>query len=206
MTVAFIALGFLTRMQQAPKLGILLVLVGCAGPAQQTAPAPPPPPQYIEFGMAVEEPAPMQDSRDGTADPTQPAPAPAPAAPAAPAAAAAPATADPLVKNQPPHIKLKLGHFRNDRYNIGLTIDLTEQTENVADIDPAKLRFDGDTKIWRLQGQHGAYGRIDYVREGGRVMLHAHGNGGMSIYIPDPDTGRSSDEISLYRDADADPL
>jgi hypothetical protein len=202
MTVAFIALGFLTRMQQAPKLGILLVLVGCAGPAQQTAPAPPPPPQYIEFGMTVEEPAPVPDSRNGTADPTRPAPAPAPQ----PAPPAAPAAADPLVKNQPPHIKLKLGHFRNDRYNIGLTIDLTEQTENVADIDPAKLRFDGDTRIWRLQGQHGAYGRIDYVREGGRVMLHAQANGRMSIYIPDPDTGRSSDEISLYRDGDADPL
>jgi hypothetical protein len=182
-------------MQPATKLTILLIFAGCAGSAQQTAPAqpPPPPPQYVEVGVTVEEPAPPPGSQDKAADPTQPSPV----------AAAAP---DPLVKNQPPHIKLKLGHFRNARYNIGVTIDLTEQTENVTDIDPAKLRFDGDTKIWRLQGQHGAYGRIDYVRDGGRVMLHVQSNGRMSIYVPDPDTGRSSDELPLYRDGDADPL
>jgi hypothetical protein len=183
-------------MQRAPKLTILLAFVGCGGPAQQTAPAPPPPPQYVEVGVTVEEPAPPPGSQDQTADPARPSPSAAPP----------PAAADPLVKNQPPHIKLKLGHFRNARYNIGVTIDLTEQTENVADIDPAKLRFDGDTKVWRLQGQHGAYGRIDYLREGGRVMLHVQSNGRMSIYVPDPDTGRASDELPLYRDGDADPL
>lgn len=185
-------------MQQATKLVILLILAGCAGPARQAQPAPPPHAQYVEFGMTVEEPAPAPGPPGGPADPSRPTPAVAPAP--------APAPADPMVKQQPPHIKLKLGHFQNARYNIGVTIDLTEQTENVADIDPAKLRFDGDTRIWRLQGQHGAYGRIDYVRDGGRVMLHVHANGRMSIYIPDPDTGRSSDEIHLYRDGDADPL
>lgn len=182
-------------MQHATKLVILLAVVGCGGPAQQAEPAPPPP-QYIEVGVAVDEPAGPPGAQAGAADPSQPAATPAPA----------PAATGPVVKNQPPHIKLKLGHFRNARYNIGVTIDLTEQTENVADIDPAKLRFDGDTKIWRLEGQHGAYGRIDYVRERGHVMLHVHKNGRMSIYIPDPDTGRSSDEIELHRDGDADPL
>jgi hypothetical protein len=173
-------------------IAILLTLVGCSGPARQAEPAPPPQAQYLEVGVTVEEP----DTQPGAAGLPQPTPVVAPS----------PAAADSMVKNQPPHIKLKLGHFRNARYNIGVTIDLTEQTENVADIDPAKLRFDGDTKIWRLQGQHGGSGRIDYVREGGRVMLHVHANGRMSIYIPDPDTGRSSDEIHLDRNGDADPL
>ena len=191
-------------MRQATKLGILLFFVGCAGPAQQTAPAAPPPPQYVEVGVTVEEPDPPPGSQDRTADPARPTSTPT--STPTPGAAPPPAPADPLVKNQPPHIKLKLGHFRNARYNIGVTIDLTEQTENVADIDPAKVRFDGDTKIWRLQGQHGAYGRIDYVREGGRVMLQVHANGRTSIYIPDPDTGRVSDELPLTRDGDADPL
>jgi hypothetical protein len=111
-----------------------------------------------------------------------------------------------VVKNQPPYIKLKLGHFRNARYNIGVTIDLTEQPENVADIDPAKLRFDGDPKVWRLEGRTGAYGRIDYAPPGGGLMLHVHADGGMSIFLRDPGTGRSTDEIFLQRDGDADPL
>lgn len=178
-------------------VAILLILVGCAGPARQ-APPPPPPPhaEYIEVGVVVEDPGRPPGSREDPAGPP----------PATPAIAPPPAAAGPVTKDQPPHIKLKLGHYRNDSYNIGVTIDLTEQTENVADIDPAKLRFDGDTKIWRLQGQHGSFGRVDYVREGGRVMLHVHANGRRSIYIPDPDTGRSSNEIMLYRDGDADPL
>jgi hypothetical protein len=181
-------------------VAILLILVGCSGPARQAEPAPPQQAAYFEVGVAVEEPDLPPGSQEGAAGP------PGATSVVAPPPAAPPAAVDSTVKNQPPHIKLKLGHFRNARYNIGVTIDLTEQTENVADIDPAKLRFDGDTKIWRLQGQHGAYGRIDYVREGGRVMLQVFANGRMSIFIPDPDTGRSSDEISLYRDGDADPL
>lgn len=190
-------------MQQATTLGILVMLVGCAGPAQQAEPAPPPPAQFLEVGVTVEEPDPLPGAlpgalpgpHEGADDPQQ-----------TPAAAPPPATAASMTKDQPPHIKLKLGHFRSARYNIGVTIDFTEQTENVADIDPAKLRFDGDARIWRLSGRHGAYGRIDYVAERGGVMLQAHANGRMSLYVRDPDTGRSSDEIHLYRDGDADPL
>lgn len=109
-------------------------------------------------------------------------------------------------KNQPPHIKLKLGHFRNDQFNIGVTVDLTEMTDSVADIDPAKLRFDGDEKIWRLEGRHGGSGRIDYVRDHDRVMLQIERDGRVTVYITDPETDRSSGAIDLYRDADADPL
>jgi hypothetical protein len=112
-----------------------------------------------------------------------------------------------IEKDQPPHIKLKLGHYRNERRGIGVTIDLvTDATENVADLDPAKLRFDGDDKVWRLQGQHGGTGRVDYVRDDGRIMLQMTRDGRATVYVPDPDTDRSSDAIDVSRDGDADPL
>jgi hypothetical protein len=174
----------------ATKLGLLLMFAGCSAPARQAPPAPPPQAEYLEVGVTVDEP-------DGPPGAQEPASADSIAPP--------PATSAAMVKHQPPHLKLKLGHFRNARLNIGVTIDLTEQTENVADIDPAQLRFDGDTRVWRLQGQHGPYDRIDYAGGGG-VMLHAHAHGGMSLHLRDPDTGRPSDEIPLYRDGDADPL
>jgi hypothetical protein len=109
--------------------------------------------------------------------------------------------------DQPPHVKLKIGHFRNDQYNIGVTIDLlTDATDSVADVDPAKLRFDGDEKVWKLEGRRGGNGRVDYVRAGDRVMLQITRGGHATIYVPDPESGRSGDAIELYRDADADPL
>ena len=118
-----------------------------------------------------------------------------------------PGSQDPSVtRDQPPHIKLKLGHYRNARHGIGVTIDLTEMTESVADIDPAKLRFDGDEKVWRLEGRHGGGDRIDYVRDADRVMLQISRDGRVTVFVPDPDTDRTSDAIEVYRDADADPL
>jgi len=126
-------------------------------------------------------------------------------APAAPGVAPAPAVAATATKNQPPHIKLKLGHYSNAQLGIGVTIDLTEMTENVADIDPAKIRFDGDTKVLRLQGQNGPLGRIDYL-DGKRVVLQVWDNGRRAVFVRDPDTDKSSDEIYVRRDGDADPL
>ena len=110
-------------------------------------------------------------------------------------------------KDQPPHVKLKIGHFRNDQFNIGVTIDLlTDATDSVADVDPARLRFDGDEKIWKLEGRRGSNGRVDYVRADDRVMLQITREGHATVYVPDPESGRSGDAIDLYRDADADPL
>src|SRR5262245_8063770 len=112
----------------------------------------------------------------------------------------------PLVTDQPPHIRLKLGHYRNDRVGIGVTVDLTEATESVADIDPAKLRFDGDDRIWHLEGQSGGRDRIDYVRDHDRVLLQVFRDGRIVVFVPDPATDRASDGIEVYRDGDADPL
>lgn len=110
-------------------------------------------------------------------------------------------------KDQPPYVKLKLGHWRNDDRNIGVTIDLlSAATDSVADIDPAKVRFDGDPKIWLLEGHHGDARRIDYVRTGGRVTLSMTADGHATVYIPDPETDLNSAAIELYRDADSDPL
>ena len=161
----------------------LCSLLSIAACPARTAPPPAPPPVYVEYEMHAE----VADSPASTTD--------------------APATTPvrPVSKDQPPHIKLKLGHYRNARLNIGVTIDLTEATENVADLDPAKLRFDGDDKIWRLEGRHGGNGRIDYVRERGRVMLQMTRDGRVTVYVPDPETDRST-EVDVYRDADADPL
>lgn len=125
--------------------------------------------------------------------------------PAAPGVAPAPAAAAKTTRNQPPHIKLKLGHYSNAQLGIGVTIDLTEMTENVADIDPAKVRFDGETKVRRLQGENGPRGRIDYL-DGKHVVLQVWDDGRRAVYVRDPDTDKSSDEIDVRRDGDADPL
>lgn len=110
-------------------------------------------------------------------------------------------------RDQPAHVKLKLGHYRNARHGIGVTIDLVSAaTDDVADLDPAKLRFDGETKIWLLEGRHGPDGRIDYVRDRGRVLLQRSRTGRYTVYIPDPETDRASQPIVLDRDGDADPL
>jgi hypothetical protein len=85
-------------------------------------------------------------------------------------------------------------------------IDLSEKIDNVAAIVPAKVKFDGEAKVWHLKGQHGGGDRIDYLRDDKRVMLHVWKDGRRSVFVVDPDTDKSSDEIDLSRDGDADPL
>jgi hypothetical protein len=168
------------------KLVALMLVMGCS---KASAPQPVTPGDAAAQG----EHAPKLSA----AEPASPGVAPAPATPATPAT--------PASKNQPPHIKLKLGHYSNAQLGIGVTIDLTEMTENVADIDPAKVRFDGDPKVLRLQGQNGPLGRIDYL-DGKHVVLQVWDNGKRAVYVRDPDTGKSSEEIYVRRDGDADPL
>jgi hypothetical protein len=134
--------------------------------------------------------------------PAAPAPAPAPTV-----VVVSPAASTPMVhKDQPAATKLKLGHYRNDERGIGLTIDLTEKNASIALIDPAKVRFDGETKIWRCEGKHGPGGRIDYMRDAKHVLLHVYDDGRIAVFVPDSEGRANNDEIDLYRDADADPL
>ena len=110
-------------------------------------------------------------------------------------------------RDQPPSVKLKLGHFRNGRAGIGATIDLlTDATDSVADVDPALLRFDGEDRIWRLEGHHGGGDRIDYWRDEDHVLLQVFRDGHVVVFVPDPATGIASDGVELLRDGDADPL
>jgi hypothetical protein len=113
----------------------------------------------------------------------------------------------PPAKDQPPHVKLKLGHYTNYKVGIGVTIDLiSARTDNIADIDPAKLRFDGDATVYVLRGNQARRDRVDFARGNGRVMLHVWDNGRRAVYVPDPDGGPSSEMIEVVRDSDADPL
>lgn len=163
----------------------LSLLLAACGPI---LPAPPPPPPPTQPAGTV-----VDFEVHGTAPPAN-----------AGSATEPPGSGGQL--DQPPHIKLKLGHFRNSRLGIGVTIDLVSAaTENVADIDPAKLQFDGDSQVWLLEGRHGGSGRIDYVRTNDRVMLQVTPSGRYTVYVPDPETDRGS-PIDVIRDGDANPL
>lgn len=178
-------------MQTFATVGAVFVFgfVACAHSARSAAP----PPVVAPAPTAAVAPA--------------PAPADAPLNPpaTAPADSGAAAPAHPT-KNQPPSLKLKLGHFKNAKLGIGATIDLSEHIDNIAAIVPAKLRFDGETKVWHLKGQHGPSDRIDYARDDGSIMLHVWKDGRRAVYVQDPDNGKWSDEIDLIRDGDANPL
>lgn len=148
----------------------------------------PPPPPPVEVAVALEARLPEE---------TAPAPAPAPASD--------PATSAGLVLDQPAHIKLRLGHYTDLERGIGLVIDRTDPGRGL-DSALVKVRFDHETRLWLAQPQPGPYGRIDYLGDSGRVLLHAWENGRIVLYLPDPETGRRLAELELVRDGDAHPL
>jgi hypothetical protein len=159
-------------MVPAVALASAAVILACARP--QPAPvivAPPPPVATVDFDVQADPP-------DGAAV------APAPVAPAGGAVA-------PGTRNQPPELKLKLGHFTDKQHNIGLVIDRTGHE--------AKLRFDGGD-VMRLDPQRSS-GRIEYVKVINRPVLQVWDDGRVSVFVPG-----HSDSIDVVRDADADPL
>lgn len=163
-------------MQRATKLGSLVVLVACSGPARQTPPpqAAAPPEGFVEFGVTIEEPS----GPPGAQDPVAP-----------------PAYAADSSKRQPPQVKLELGHYRSERHGIGLTIDLTGS--------PAKIRFDHTDRTIELDRVRGPLGRTDYIRKLNDVVLQVWDDGRVAVFVPDSDR---DDAIRVVRDADADPL
>jgi hypothetical protein len=114
--------------------------------------------------------------------------------------------APPAKKDQPPYIKLKLGHYSNKQLGIGVVIDLSEVIDNVAVPPPGKLRFDGETKTWRLKGRRADHDRVDYSNDDGHLMLQSYADGRRSVYVLDPTNDKWSEEIVVARDGDADPL
>jgi hypothetical protein len=105
-----------------------------------------------------------------------------------------PADAEPGAKrDQPPELKLKLGHYSNTRRGIGLVFDRSTAQ--------AKVRFDGSPAIIKLDRQHGGGDRIDYIRSIGHVVLQQWDSGRVVVFIAGADDG-----IEVRRDGDADPL
>jgi hypothetical protein len=94
-------------------------------------------------------------------------------------------------RDQPPDIKLKLGHFANARRGIGLVFDRSTAQ--------AKLRFDGATEIVKIDPEPAGMDRTDFIRSLGHVALQLWGDGRVVVFV-------GGDEIEVVRDGDADPL
>ena len=97
-------------------------------------------------------------------------------------------------RDQPPDIKLKLGHYSNSARGIGLVIDRTGKE--------AKIRFDGTDQILRLDPTPGPSDRTDYIKSVNNVVMHVWKNGRVVVYVPSSTDGG----IEVRRDGDADPL
>jgi len=151
---------------------VIAILVGCSAPHEPAAPHEPP---------AAQERTPER----------APVRTPDPAGPATPVAIVCCAATPAL--DQPPDIKLRLGHYSNPRRGIGLVFDRTTAQ--------AKLRFDGAAEVLKLDRQHGAGTRIDYIRRVGQVVLQQWDDGRIVVFVPGADDG-----IDVRRDGDADPL
>lgn len=104
----------------------------------------------------------------------------------------------PPVLDQPPHIKLRLGHYISRARGVGLVIDRTAE-------HLVKVRFDHDARIWLASAQRGPAGRTDYMR-GDYVLLYVWEDGRTTVYVPDPETERGLAELEVVRDSDAHPL
>src|ERR1041385_2731369 len=107
-------------------LASAVVILACAQPKPQTVIVGPPPPVEVAF-----EAHGTTEGPPGTVE-----------APSGGGGGTAPVSPRPGTKNQPPDIKLKLGHFTDRRHNIGLVIDRTGHE--------AKLRFDGSGEVMKL--------------------------------------------------------
>ena len=154
-----------------------VVILACASPRPQTIIVGPPPPVSVEFEAHATTEGGPPPGVEPAAPPNGTEVAPPPA---------------PTTKNQPPDIKLKLGHFVDRRHNIGLVIDRTGHE--------AKLRFDTGGDVMRLDPMRSS-GRIDYIKSINHTVLQVWDNGRVSVIVPG-----TSDSIDVVRDADADPL
>jgi len=161
-------------------LASAVVVLACAQQKPQTVIVGPSPPVEVAFEAhgTTEGPPGSVEAPSGNAE------APSPGVETAPV--------HPGTKNQPPDIKLKLGHFTDKRHNIGLVIDRTGHE--------AKLRFDGSADVMKLDPMRSS-GRIDYVKTISQTVLKVWDDGLVSVFVPG-----THESIDVVRDADADPL
>lgn len=103
-----------------------------------------------------------------------------------------------LGHEQPPEVKLRLGHYSNPARGIGVTID---RTSELSPRRPhvAKLRYDGTVQIHVLEATPGTRERVDYLA-GRMVVMHVYDNGRIELYVD------RIGPISVSRDGDAEPL
>jgi hypothetical protein len=104
------------------------------------------------------------------------------------------AIADTPKKDQPPAVKLKLGHYASERRGIGLVVDLT-RTE-------ARIRFDGTKDVLKLDRINQSSDSVDYGRNIHHTTLRVYKSGRVQVWVP----GGSDEAIDVRRDGDADPL
>jgi hypothetical protein len=95
--------------------------------------------------------------------------------------------------DQPPEIKLRLGHYRSGRRGIGAVIDRTGRE--------ALLRYDGTAEVLHLLPEPAPLGRTDWSVSGNHVVMQTWDDGRVVVYV-DGD----KDGIYLRRDGDAEPL
>jgi len=100
------------------------------------------------------------------------------------------AVAGTAIAEQPPEVKLKVGHFKNKDRNIGLVIDLTHHE--------ARIQWDGDKKVIKLDPQPASQGRTDWIKSANHVVLQTWPDGRAAVFVQGTD-----DAIAVWRDADA---
>lgn len=103
------------------------------------------------------------------------------------------AVAGTAIAEQPPEVKLKVGHFKNKDRNIGLIIDLTHHE--------ARIQWDGDKKVIKLDPTNGANGRTDWIKSINHIVLQTWKDGRAAVFV-----SGSDDAIDVWRDADANPI
>lgn len=148
---------------------LVVVIAACAAPLRIDPPPPdPPPPPELVVDFEV-TPPPSVATRGDEERP---------------------------VLDQPPEVKLRLGHYISHARGIGVTID---RTAELTGRHTAKLRYDGTTAIRMLDSEPGVAHRTDYF-ERRRVVLHVYDDGRHEIYVG------GDGPIALRRDGDAEPL
>ena len=97
--------------------------------------------------------------------------------------------------DQPPEVKLKLGHYKNKDKGIGLVIDLTHHE--------ARIQWDGSKTVIKLDPTHGAGDRIDYIKSANHIVLQAWPDGRRAVFV---EGGGADGAIDVWRDGDATAL
>lgn len=96
-------------------------------------------------------------------------------------------------KDQPPEVKLKLGHYSNEKRGVGLVVDLTHHE--------ARVKYDGTKKVQKLDPVNHSRNSTSYGPTINQVTLVVYDDGKVEAGFPGSDN-----LIPVKRDGDADPL